>query len=275
MRIVTLALLTGVTLAWLPAAQAADLDYGVLRGPDYEPASTEIDWNGGYFGGHAGYTTTSLNFGPSGQSDLAQILRNTAVESEYRISGSNTLKPARPHDVGIGGFAGYNYQFDDAVIGLEVDYTSVNQKGRSEDSLTRRLMLSNGTYDIYKISTAAHADLRDYATIRMRAGYPMGAFLPFVTAGLAIGRAVVGNDVSVDIREYSDTNLTNLVGGLSQSGGTSKEKYSLGYALGIGGDYLLTQNIFVRGEYQYLQFAKFGDVKVNVNTVRGAVGIKF
>lgn len=275
MRTVTLALLTGIALGMVSAAQAADLDYGVLRGADYEPAQAEIDWNGGYFGGHAGYTTTSINFGPAGQSDLAQILRSTTIESEFNISTTNTLKPARPHDVSFGGFAGYNYQFDDTVIGLEVDYTSVNQKGRSEDSLGRRVTLSSGTYDSYDISTIAHANLQDYGTIRVRAGYTLGSFMPFVTGGLAVGRALVGNQVNVQVREYTDINHTNLVGFLDQSGGTIKEKYSLGYAVGLGGDYLVTQNIFIRGEYQYLQFAKFGDVKINVNTVRGAVGIKF
>jgi opacity protein-like surface antigen len=61
MRTVTLALLAGFTLGAIAPVQAADLDYGVLRGPDYEPEVPVIDWNGIYFGGHGGYTSASLN----------------------------------------------------------------------------------------------------------------------------------------------------------------------------------------------------------------------
>ena len=278
MRRATLGFLALMSLCGTSAPRAADLDYGVLRGPDYDEvpvAESAIDWSGVYVGGHGGYTTTNFGFGKAGRSNLAHILRSSAIEAQFNISSSNTLRAARGHDLSYGGFAGYNTQFDDIVLGIEVDYTSANQKGRSFDQLGRSVTLNGPLYDNYIISTDARSTLQDYATIRGRAGYAFGAFLPFVTGGVAVGRALVGSSVRVQVREYTDVNHTNLVGGLDESGGSLKEKYRFGATFGIGGDYYLTRNIFVRGEYQYILFGKFGDYAMNVNTVRGAVGVKF
>lgn len=275
MRILALTLLTTLTLGGATIATAADLDYGVLRGPDYEPAAPIIDWNGVYVGGHAGYTATDFNFGKAGRSDLAQMLRSTAIEQEFNISQSNTLRPGVGHGLSFGGFAGFNYQFDETIVGLEADYTSLNQKTRSEDSLRRNVNLSSGLYDTYFVETKSQAALQDYATIRARGGAILGAFMPYFTGGVAIGRAHVGNTVSVKVDEYTDQARTTRAGSLNLTGGTVKEKYALGATLGAGIDYAITQNIFLRGEYQYVWFDQFGDHKMELHTIRSALGLKF
>lgn len=275
MRTLTFALLTTLVLGAVTGAQGADLDYGVLRGPDYEPEAPLIDWNGVYFGGHAGYTTTDFNFGKAGRADLAQMLRSTAIEQEFTISQSNTLRPGVGHGLSFGGFFGFNYQFDDTIVGLEADYTSLNQKTRSEDSLSRRVTMSNGTFDTYFVETKSQAALQDYATIRARGGATFGSFMPYFTGGVAIGRAHVGNSVTVIVNEFADQARTTRLGGLNLTGGTVKEKYALGAALGAGIDYAITQNIFLRAEYQYVWFDRFGDHKMELHTIRSALGVKF
>ncbi|KQP33933.1 hypothetical protein ASF49_08760 [Methylobacterium sp. Leaf104] len=275
MRTVTLALLAGFTLGVVAPAHSADLDYGVLRGADYEPEVQVIDWNGVYFGGHAGYTSTDFNFGKAGRTDLEQALRSTTIEQEFKISQSNTLRPGVGHGLSFGGFAGYNFQFDEAVVGFEVDYTSLNQKSLSSDSIGRRLVYNDGTYASYFVSTNSRAALQDYATIRGRGGVVLGSFLPYFTGGFAIGRAHVGSDVFVSVSEFQDALQTVPLGGLTRSGGTVKERYALGGTLGAGIDYAVTQNIFLRAEYQYVWFAQFGDHKMSLSTFRSALGVKF
>lgn len=275
MRTLTVSLLAGLSFLGVPAAQAADLDYGVLRGPEYETVEPVIDWSGVYVGGHAGYTATDFNFGKAGQTDLQQILRSTAIEQNSNISKSNTLRPGVGHGLSYGGFAGYNHQFDDTVIGLEVDYTSLNQKSSSSDFIGRNTQYSDGTYATYFVSTDSRAALQDYATVRGRGGVALGSFLPYFTGGFAIGRANVGNNVFVSVSEYQDQLRTVRLGGLSQNGGTVKERYALGAVLGAGVDYAVTQNIFLRAEYQYVWFDSFGDHKMDLSTFRGALGVKF
>ncbi|KQT14871.1 hypothetical protein ASG40_06115 [Methylobacterium sp. Leaf399] len=269
-------LVAGLAAFGAPAAQAADLDYGVLRGAEYDTPVQTVDWTGVYVGGHGGYTGTSVGFGNAGRSEIAQIVRGLRVEAEYGVSGSNRLRSKNGRGGSFGGFAGYNMQFDDTVVGIEVDYTSLNQSVASSDSLGRNVTLSNGLYDSFAIATRSSAKMIDYGTIRARGGFAFGPFMPFATAGIAFGRAEVRNQVQVSLREYTDNTRTTLVGALDQSGGGgAKEKYALGFAAGGGIDYAITSNVFLRAEYQYIQFADFGDQKVHLNTVRGALGVKF
>ena len=48
-----------------------------------------------------------------------------------------------------------------------------------------------------------------------------------------------------------------------------------GYTAGIGMDVALMQNVFIRGEWEYVQFGNFHNLRTNINSVRGGVGIKF
>jgi opacity protein-like surface antigen len=63
-------------------------------------------------------------------------------------------------------------------------------------------------------------------------------------------------------------------------------KIVYGWAAGAGVDIMLTGSIFVRGEYEFVQFTSSGtapvtgnneplDHQLNLNTFRGAVGFKF
>lgn len=302
MRTVTLALLTGFTLAGLANAQAADLDYGVLRGQDYEPEAPAIDWNGVYFGGHGGYTSAALGFTNVFQPQVATILKKTTAESELNASSLLTPHSARTGGTSFGGFAGFNYQFDETVVGIEADYTRFDHSGSTSDAVARFKTIGSGYLETVALDGIASTRIEDYGTIRVRAGYAVGSFLPFLTGGLAIGRAQVFDKVNVQDYGYDQTtyqaNVTAAPGqkvyvnnfGYSSfdqanpSGGTpSKAQTSVrsstkvvgGVALGGGLEFALTQNIILRGEYQYVLFNDFDGHKANLNTVRGGAAVKF
>ena len=46
-------------------------------------------------------------------------------------------------------------------------------------------------------------------------------------------------------------------------------------SLQIAPIYALTRNVFLRAEYEYVQFAPIANLVVDVNTVRGGLGVKF
>jgi opacity protein-like surface antigen len=48
-----------------------------------------------------------------------------------------------------------------------------------------------------------------------------------------------------------------------------------GLTIGAGLDVALTRNIFLRAEYEYLQFQPVASTIVQINTVRAGAGIKF
>jgi opacity protein-like surface antigen len=135
------------------------------------------------------------------------------------------------------------------------------------------------------------ANLTDYGTVRGRAGYIMGRFMPYVMLGLAIGRADFADSARlqyIPVINGVAQPAVDLADGASQSG-----KIGYGFAAGMGVDVMLTGSIFLRGEYEFIQFTSFGqargsgigdtspgliqdfDRSVTLNTVRGAVGFKF
>jgi outer membrane immunogenic protein len=50
---------------------------------------------------------------------------------------------------------------------------------------------------------------------------------------------------------------------------------AVGVAAGLGTDYALTPNVFVRGEFEYIYFAAVYGVQVSVITGRVGAGVKF
>jgi opacity protein-like surface antigen len=312
MRTVTFALLTGFTLGIVAPVQAADLDYGVLRGPDYEPEAPLIDWNGVYVGGHGGYTSAALNFNNVFQPVVANALRQTYFESTMNASGLLTTNSTRVDGTSFGGYVGWNYQFDETVIGIEADYTRFGKTGSSANDIARFTIGTDGWLHAVSLDGTASTRIEDYGTIRARGGYAIGNFLPFVTGGLAIGRAQVADQVAIQTYEYdqapyranaalTDPSKAVAVGhsgyanfnptapdpGSTPSTGTrstlaapvtygsSKTKVVGGITLGAGLEFALTQNIILRGEYQYVLFNDFDGHKVNLNTVRGGAALKF
>ncbi|GJD96443.1 outer membrane protein [Methylobacterium iners] len=302
MRTLTLTLVAGLALPGISAVQAADLDYGVLRGPDYETEAAVVDWSGVYVGGFAGYTSASLGFKNAFEPLVAKALKDTTAETEFNASTLLAPISARVGGASYGAFAGYNYQFDDTVIGVEVDYTRFDLSGSTSDSISRFKTTSGGYLETVALSGIAATKIEDYGTIRARAGYAFGSLLPYITGGLAIGRAQVSDQVNIQYYGYDQAtyqaNLANTTGApayvnrfgyasfnsTSPGASTPAAPYVVrrastktvgGIALGAGVEWALTQNIVLRGEYQYVLFNDFDSHKVNINTVRAGAAIKF
>lgn len=303
MRTVTFLALAGLSLCAVTAAQAADLDYGVLRGPDYEPAAPVVDWGGLYFGAHGGYTSASLGFTNTAQPIVASYMRSTIIESEMQASTLLSPQSRRADGTSFGAYAGINFQFDETVLGIEADYTHAGIGNLVADGIARTKVTSDGYFSTVSLTSAASTKIEDYGTIRARAGYAIGSFLPFVTGGFAIGRAQVYDKVTVQSYAYdqatykanqaiTDGSAPAYVGRYGYSSfnqnapasgvpnapylySRTRTKVVGGITLGGGLEFELTQNIVLRGEYQYVLFNDFDGHKANINTVRGGAAVKF
>ncbi|GJD63837.1 porin [Methylobacterium frigidaeris] len=296
--------LVGLSVAAPMTVQAADLDFGGLRG-GVEPAplpSPDV-WDGIYLGGHGGWSSASFGFGDVFRSSVAQALRATAIESTLGASGLLHARDVRRDGTSFGAFAGVNYQFDETVIGVELDYTHLGLKGRSSDEIGREIVDSGGSLRGAYLAGDATTQIKDYATIRARVGYTVAGFMPFVTGGFAIGRAQIAETVAVRGYEYDQatyrsnqaladpsqrvyvhnsgykTFLQNDPGNSVLAAPDiftpSKEKIVGGIAAGAGLEYAITPNLLLRAEYQYVLFNDFDGHKLNLNTVRGGAAVKF
>ncbi|WP_159585418.1 outer membrane protein [Chelativorans xinjiangense] len=155
-------------------------------------------------------------------------------------------------------FAGYDYQFDDWVLGIEGDiqFSKVNKEVTFSIPDTGQLTLEYGP--------------KRFGSARLRAGPAAGLLLPYVTGGLAFGKLEVsGTAVDLDGERYhEEINDTTI-----------------GYTIGAGVDYALRKRLIGRIEYQYMDFGEFRfsgidsgtatEVPFHMHTVRAGLGLKF
>ena len=294
--------LAGLSLA--ASATAADLDFGPLRGGVEPLAAPAADvWDGFYIGGHGGWTSGSFGFGNVFSAPVAQELRSTAIEATLGASGLLHANDVRRDGTSFGAYAGVNYQIDEIVAGVELDYTHLRLTGRSSDAIARERTDTAGYLRGVALTGDAATQIQDYATLRARLGYTVAGFMPFVTGGVAIGRAQIADTVAVRGYEYDEATyrsnkaladpskqvFVNHSGyrtfNQNDPGGSpladpdiirrSKEKIVGGFAAGAGIEYAITPNLLLRAEYQYVLFSDFDGHKLNLNTVRGGAAVKF
>lgn len=139
-----------------------------------------------------------------------------------------------------GGQIGYNYQIDRFVVGLEADISGTDIKSRGPG-----------------VGFGASKATVDYlGTVRLRAGYAIDRFLPYLTGGLAYG----GSNVRIP-------------------GVGSKDSTTVGWTLGGGVEYAFTNNWTARIEGLYVDLPRetVGTAKVGheFGVVRAGVNYKF
>jgi high affinity Mn2+ porin len=193
---------TGLLLATCTVAIAADVS---PRFPVKAPVRAAIyNWTGYYLGGHFGYGGGS--FGPR-----TNALPEQGVFLPHSATGL------------IGGYqVGYLKQFsNNVVLGIEADA-----------SFTSPL-------DGPALTPAPFNTTIDYVgTVRGRAGYAFGAWLPYVTGGVAWG--------------HSHVNINDSGGAVVSSPGQTQP----GWTIGAGLEYAVSANWRARIEYDYIDLSR-------------------
>ncbi len=264
-----------LSLASRAFAQDAQ-DFDVLRGSDSVGPATYTNWSGVYLGGQWGYSDVSADFSNSTQAPIAYVLRQSALEEHSDPSQMVTLGTGDHTAMSYGGFVGYNSQWQDLILGVEGDFVHSTVSLTAPSSPIARNGFSDGegnTYSIGLSATGTMTDL-DYAELRGRAGLILGNFLPYGFLGAAVGVANVNVNASVTgICQSGSTPSCSNFSFNATSGRNSALLY--GGVVGAGLDYALTQNIFLRGEFEYLRFAEFDNILIAVSSVRLGAGVKF
>jgi outer membrane immunogenic protein len=276
-------LIAAALLGAVQTAQAADMpEFPALRGSFPEGLSRDRPtWEGFYVGGQAGYGTSDEKFTGSNSNMTAALLANTLVESEMGVSQwPLSFSKQSSHGHGYGGFAGYNSQWDDVVIGLEMSYLHGKFGGSSTGSMSRisSQPLSDGDYHSVTSSATSSINITDIGTFRARAGYVWGGFMPYMFGGLALGQADTVRSVRIDgdvTAGPASTTPPSLLGPRQPLSATSGQYSRLiyGYTAGLGVDVNLVGGLFLRGEWEYIRFTSAVDT--TINTVRAGVGYRF
>lgn len=159
---------------------------------------TAIDWSGFYAGVFGGYS---------------------GGDAEWTFPTVGTEASPDPEGALGGALVGYNHQFEYFVIGVEGDLALTNMDGSD--------VCPNAAFN-------CQVEFDWFATLRARAGVPMGRGLFYVTGGLA----------GAQLTPQFETVATGAIG----SGGKETQ---WGWTVGGGAEFAVRDNISLRGEALY------------------------
>lgn len=233
--------------------------------PPQQPVAV-YNWTGFYLGANAGgawgrsSVSTAVNCGtPPGTGYFCDSAGTGAANAAVLdASGTGTINSS----AFTGGIqAGYNYQWDRSVLGVEMDYDSFHLGGTRHGSGVFPVAgpgappaLPAGT--AYTIANSVDTDW--LWTFRGRLGWlAQPNLLAYVTGGVALTRLAVSMN-------YSDNN-GGIGGPASGSGSAAATK--TGWTIGGGLEWALNSHWSVKGEYLYLDF---GSVTANASVPAGA-----
>jgi outer membrane immunogenic protein len=192
----------------LLAAAFVMLGAGAGQAADIEPMPQAYDWSGFYIGAHLGYG--EANYGGT-----------------FDESGGNSIDPS-PDDLDLNGIAGgaqagWNWQSDNIVLGVEADVTFTDWSDRTHLNEDQEFL--EGDVDLL-------------ATLRLRAGLAMDNWLFYVTGGGAIA------DATYDATDRNEGNGPD----------SNVDFNDIGYVLGGGVEMGLNEHWTVRAEGLYYGF---------------------
>lgn len=270
-------LLAAVMFGAISAAQAADMpDLPILRGSFTEGLTTSrVNWQGFYLGGQGGTGTSDMNFTGATSSIVAKLLSGTALEAAGGVSSWPVGGKISVHGNGFGGFAGYNAQWDDVVIGAEFNYMHGKFGGTQNDSMSRFFNDSLGYTDSVTYESIGTVRLSDMGSVRARAGYAVGSFLPYLFAGVALGQADIIRTATVYGNQVNPAAAPGFqnVPFYDSATDAKNSHFVYGYSFGIGTDVMLCAGLFMRAEWDYTRMTS--SIDTQVNTVRLGLGYKF
>jgi len=273
-----------VLIGFATSALAADYetDFPTLRGSTpYIPAPPRhVDWSGAYGGGQIGYGSSFMDFSRAGGSITAFDSSNAFTAPFGSVSSWVSLGTDNARGATYGAFIGYNWQWDDLILGLEANYNHTNLFGSATDSqcyntpavsgCSSAIVLGDGNPYNATVTAAAAMRITDYGTARLRAGWVNDNWLPYAMIGLALGR--------VEISKYATATGTPTGAGAAftrTEGTVGSPMLAWGYSAGLGVDFLLFTNVFVRAEYEFVKFFLVSDFRSQIHNGRLGVGFKF
>lgn len=289
-------LLAAVMFGAASCAQAADMP-DFLRGSLSAGSSIpNRNWDGWYAGGQASYSAVESDFSKSvvGLTDF--IFRDSVLQQP--TSQFNLLAKTTTQGTGFGAFVGRNYQSDDLVFGVEANYNYFDRLATSTTGFNSLEIVNPpgqvnapGVTTTYGVTLTGRSavQLKDSITFRGRAGWATGNFLPYVFGGIAVGRMDVSRSVTSNVTRRDDVTTTDVFGNTITTVGPTlpvpaqsqtlieqrTNAFAAGWAAGLGIEYMLWGNLFMRGEWEYVKFLSVKNTVVQSNNLRAAIGYKF
>jgi outer membrane immunogenic protein len=197
------------------------------------PESACFNWSGFYIGGFGGYKLAAVNT----TLDLTGGWENPILEGDVSKMEGHAPDNLDTSGAEAGALLGYNYQWNCWVFGLEADGGYLWLRN-SADSGTFGNFVHLGENKSIQTAFRTHY----LFTVAPRFGYALGRWLPYVTGGLAVG------DLDFEQRLH---NAPGALAGSYRSAGEIDDT-RVGWMVGGGLQYAITDHWSIRGQYQYI-----------------------
>ena len=205
-------------LSAVSGALAADLPSRKAP-PAFAAPLPVFTWTGFYAGLNAGAAFGNNRGGFAGL--------NTGSGDNVRFTG--------------GGQIGYNYQIGQLVVGLEADINFLTNNRRNGGSVI--VPTFPGTIGPTTLTASNGGNSGNYfGTVRPRIGFAIDRALIYVTGGIAYG----------DFNKSQSLVATNGLGAAIATFSNGGNNNRIGYTLGGGVEYAITNNWTVKGEYLWV-----------------------
>ncbi len=214
-----------------------------------------LDWTGFHIGVHGGLAAGDFNY-PFHASYYDYL--NLDGEAEITASGGFA-------GVSVGG----DYQWDNFVLGVVGDAQWSGYEGE--------LSIEGSIEDLGSAEIEAGSSLEWFATVRGRVGFVWDRALIYGTGGVAFGEIESGYSASISDDEGNSESLSDSV-----------KTDHVGWTVGAGIEYMLTNNVSFKTEYLYIDFGDeeiigFSDegisagldVETQFHTIKAGVSYRF
>ena len=137
------------------------------------------------------------------------------------------------------------------------------------------------------MTTSASAKVDDYGTVRGRFGWAFGNLLPYGFGGVSISQIDAMKSVNVNycgqedalyLRQSASPSVPPPpapIGGNWTLSNQVNGKWYLRLRGRLGPRLRADEESFLRGEYQYIQFAAPDNIRLSASSVRVGAGLKF
>ncbi len=148
---------------------------------------------------------------------------------------------------------GYNHVFaNNILVGAETDFGWADIANRDVNKQLSYWITNLNKYDAGSSAGAkgltrgnSRFGMSLFGTTRIRLGYDFGKFLPFISGGFAYGDLIYSSQ-GISVRNAS----SSMQFGLNKN---YASKIATGWAVGAGAEYMVTNNLSLKGEYIYSQ----------------------
>lgn len=273
-----------LALLALPTSALAG-DFDILRGT--VPAT---NWSGFYAGGQIGADYDGVDFSSLAGPDLTKISTFSSIFDGIPLTSFPRLGSLATAKASYGFYLGYNVQFEDLVLGLELDVNKASMNASQTDSQTHSYFISanSTTYATdYTVNSTGAVSIKNYGTINGRVGYVVGQFLPYAFGGLSIAQVNASSSVTVNVCgqavPYTCTNPPPAsspppppaLGGSWTISDNNNGKYYFGFDAGLGVQWMMMPHVFLRGELQYIRFGSPDAIRLGASSARIGAGVQF